>query len=223
MEKGWALMKDGKTKSKAVYGRRLVPKYDILELPQTISHKGIPTGADFDDRGFTITETLTAIAVVTLLLSVLLVLLSSTSTNTVRSRETLFFLREFLEFDRKIREKAGAVIIPYWERTVTLSGFSPERRSSYGAVLEIPYYGGLREGILRLSIDRENRLSLESGRGEEREYFNAPAGLLVKDIEVLHDGEGRPLALKLSFEYRNKQYYTVAPFAAFPVKRVFYG
>jgi hypothetical protein len=39
---------------------------------------------------------------------------------------------------------------------------------------------------------------------------------------VLRDDEGRPLALKLDFEYRNESFYTLAPFAAFPVKRGFY-
>lgn len=176
-----------------------------------------------DDRGFTLAETLSAIAVVTLLLSLLLFLLSGTGINTARSRETLLFLRDFLEFDKTIREKAGNVIIPYWERTLTVSAFR-EGRDISGTVLEIPYYGGTREGILRLSVDRENRLDLESGGGEEREeYCGAPKALMVRNIEILHDGEGRPLALKLNFEYRARSFYTLAPFGAFPVKWGFHG
>ncbi|MDR2053614.1 MAG: hypothetical protein LBP80_09380 [Treponema sp.] len=175
-----------------------------------------------DDGGFTLAETLPAIAVVTLLLSLLLFLLSGTGINAVRSQETTFFLRDFLAFDRTIREKAGNVIIPYWERTLTVSAFRKGSGLS-GAVLEIPYYGGAREGILRLSIDRENRLELESAGGQdEREHYGAPKDLMVKNIDVLHDGEGRPLALKLNFEYRNQSFYTLAPFAAFPVRRGFH-
>jgi hypothetical protein len=176
----------------------------------------------FDDRGFTLAETLPAIAVVTLLLSLLLFILYGTGVNTVRSQETLFFLRDFLDFDKTIREKAGNVIIPYWERALTVSGFG-EGENLTGAILEIPYYGGAGEGILRLSVDRENRLGLESGGEDGREYRASPKALMVKNIEVLHDDEGRPLALKLAFEYRNQAFYTLAPFAAFPVKRGFHG
>jgi hypothetical protein len=182
---------------------------------------GMQANIDFDDSGFTIVETLTAITIVTLLVFLLLFFTSAAGANAVRSKESVVFLREFLEFDRAIREKAGAVIIPYWDRTVTLYGFSAEGERP--AVVEIPYYGGVKDSILRLSIDRESRLSLESGSGEERECRDAPEGLLLKDIEVLHDDEGRPLSLKIRFEYRNKAYYTLAPFATFPVKRVLYG
>lgn len=189
-------------------------------------NSGMPAAPGLDDRGFTLAETLPAIAVVTLLLSVLLFLLSGTGINAVRSRETLFFLRDFLEFDKTIREKAGEVIIPYWEREAGASVFSGEAAGLPGAVLEIPYYGGAREGILRLSIDDENRLSLESlenGNGEGREYYRGPKSLLVKNIDIIRNGEGRPLALKLDFEYRNRSFYTLAPFSAFPVKRGLYG
>jgi hypothetical protein len=176
-----------------------------------------------DDRGLTLVEILPAIAVVTLLLSLLLFLLSGAGINTVRSRETLLFLRDFLEFDKTIREKAGNVIIPYWERNLTAFAFHGERDLS-GAVLEIPYYGGARERILRLSIDRDKRLGLENGGdGEAWEYYNSPKDLMVADIDILRDGEGRPLALKLNFKYRNQSFYTLAPFAAFPVKRGFHG
>jgi prepilin-type N-terminal cleavage/methylation domain-containing protein len=192
-----------------------------MKNSKTVYHREIPAGVNFDDSGFTITETLTALTIVSLLLTLLLAALHSAGINAARSKENLFFLWDFLEFDRRIREKAAEVIIPYWERTVTLTGLSLERRTD--TVLEIPYYGGAREGILRLSADRENHLSLESSGGETQEYYSAPKDLRLRDIEVLHDGEGRPLALKLSFEHKNKLYYTLAPFAAFPVKRRFYG
>jgi hypothetical protein len=87
----------------------------------------------------------------------------------------------------------------------------------------MPYYGGVREEILRLSVDREKRLDLESGGAGRREYYAAPKALVVKNIEIVRNGEGRPLALKLGFEYRNRSFYTLAPFGAFPVKRDFYG
>ena len=193
-----------------------------MKNSNTVFRGKFPAGAALDDRGFTLAETLPAIAVVTLLLSLLLFLLSGTGINTVRSRETMLFLRDFLEFDEAIREKAGNVIIPYWERTLTVSAFREERDLS-GTVPEIPYYGGVREGILRLSVDRENCLELESGDADRREYYIAPKALMVRNIEMVHDGEGRPLALKLGFEYRNRSFYTLAPFGAFPVKRNFYG
>jgi hypothetical protein len=195
-----------------------------MKNSNTVFPGKIPAGAVFDDRGLTFAETLPAIIVVTLLLSLLLPLLSGVSVNTARSRETLFFLREFLVFDKTIRDKAGKVIIPYWERTVTVSAFFRGGRDLAGTVLEMPYYGGAREGSLRLSVDGENRLVLESSGGEEEpEYYYAPKALTVKNVEVLHDDEGRPLALKLDFEYRNESFYTLAPFAAFPVKRGFHG
>jgi hypothetical protein len=195
-----------------------------MKNSKTAYHREIPAGVNFDDSGFTIAETLTAISIVSLLLTLLLAILSVAGINAARSKETLFFLRNFLEFDGKIREKAAGVIIPYWERTVTLNNVSPpEGRGAPDMVLEIPYYGGIREGILRLSADQENHLSLESSGGETQEYYSAPGDLRLRDIEVLHDGEGRPLALKFSFEHKNRRYYTLAPFAAFPLKRRFYG
>ena len=194
-----------------------------MKNSNTVFPGKIPAGAVFDDRGFTFAETLPAIAVVTLLLSLILPLLSGVSTNTARSRETLFFLRDFLVFDKTIRNKAGKVVIPYWERTIAVSDFPRGGRDLSGAVLEMPYYGGEREGFLRLSVDGENRLVLESGGEEGPEYCRAPKALTVRNVEVLRDDEGRPLALKLDFEYRNESFYTLAPFAAFPVKRGFYG
>ncbi|MDR0451794.1 MAG: hypothetical protein LBH15_01975 [Treponema sp.] len=192
-----------------------------MKNSNTDSCGGIADAAGSGDRGFTLAETLPAIAVVTLLLSALLFLLSGTGINAARSKETLFFLRDFLEFDKLIREKAGEVIIPYWERTPDSLVFPAGDRGLPGAVLEIPYYGGAKEGILRLSIDGENRLSLESSGGEARERYRSPGSLLAGNIEVIRNGEGRPLALKFNFEYRNRSFYTLAPFAAFPVKRRF--
>ncbi|MDR2246925.1 MAG: hypothetical protein LBE17_09735 [Treponema sp.] len=208
-------------------GKSMIVKSTIVKSMKnsnTVFPGKVPAGAVFDDRGLTLAETLPAIAVVTLLLSLILPLLSGVTTNTARSRETLIFLRDFLVFDKTIRDKAGKVVIPYWERTVTVSDFSRGGRDLAGAVLEIPYYGGAREGFLRLSVDRENRLVLESGGGGEGpEYCRAPKALTVRNVEVFRDDEGRPLALKLNFEYRNESFYTLAPFAAFPVKRGFYG
>jgi hypothetical protein len=193
-----------------------------MKNSKTVFRCEIPAAPGPDDRGFSLAETLPAIAVVTLLLSVLLFLLSATGINAVRSKETLFFLRDCLEFDKIIREKAGEVIIPYWERAVTAAVSPGEAAGVHGAVLEIPYYGGKKEGILRLSIDRENRLGMESGGGEGREYYRSPKSLFVKNIELLRNSGDSPLALRLDFEYRNKSFYTLAPFAAFPVKRGLY-
>jgi len=83
--------------------------------------------ADSGERGFTLTEALAAIGIISILTALVLSFLSSSIASSARSKDTLFFFKDMLLADEKIRELAGEVVIPYWERlpaTQTGSGSS---------------------------------------------------------------------------------------------------
>jgi prepilin-type N-terminal cleavage/methylation domain-containing protein len=168
--------------------------------------------ADSGERGFTLTEALAAIGIISILTALVLSFLSSSITSSARSKDTLFFFKDMLLADEKIRELAGEVVIPYWERVSELI-------PGNGTALEIPWYGGRKENVLRIQIDPQGRLSMNAPINGGPSTYTAPVSLTVNAADILRDGTGNPAGLRIRYDYRGKPCYTTAIFGSLPVRK----
>jgi type II secretory pathway component PulJ len=161
------------------------------------------------EEGFTITEALMAVGIISIAGMIVLGVLSSSIRGIDRSKVRLGLGIKTLLVDDLIRRKTGAVNIPYWERRFTLI----EDASS----VQIPWYRGRAGDYLRFFWD-EHSLSMETKSGEEKETL-----LLLKEpdrinIDILAGEGGLPQGLDISYTYGGKAYHTRASFSSVPVQ-----
>jgi hypothetical protein len=126
-------------------------------------------------------------------------------TISARSRDTLRLSAALIEADRIIRERAAAVAIPYWELqgNITENGFS----------VALPWYGGVRDQYLTLSLE-DGALVIETRGVEvagEREVLLAQSALCVSGISLLRDSGGAPRGIDITYAYRDKPGRTLFP------------
>jgi hypothetical protein len=161
------------------------------------------------EDGFTITEALTAIGIVSIAGMIVLSVLSSSIKGIDRSKDSLGLGIKLLLVDDLIRRKTGAVNIPYWERRFNLI--------EDACSIQIPWYRGRAGDYLRFFWD-EYSLSMETKSGEEKETL-----LLLKEpdhinIDILAGESGIPRGLDIGYTYGGKEYHTRASFSSIPVQ-----
>jgi hypothetical protein len=161
------------------------------------------------EEGFTITETLTAIGIISVAGMIVLAVLSSSIKGIDTAKDNLDFGMKLLPADDLIRLKAGAVRIPFWERRIGLV----EGPSS----LQIPWYEGRAGDYLRFFWE-DHSLLMESGSGEEKESILLFKTLDRVNINVLSGEDGIPRGLDITYTRNGKDYHTRAAFSSLPIQ-----
>ncbi|GHT79601.1 hypothetical protein FACS1894130_08780 [Spirochaetia bacterium] len=169
------------------------------------------------EQGFTLPETLAAIGIITLSIIMVLGFFSSSVMASSRSKDSLFFFMDMLKADEEIRNTAAGIVIPYWERRLRVAPLSLEPPFGDTTAIEIPWYGGREDAVLRISVDDHNRLTMETKGAAETEIRGAKKSLTIADVRLLCDGKGIPYGLRVNYDYHGRQGYTIAPFSTFPV------
>jgi type II secretory pathway component PulJ len=161
------------------------------------------------EEGFTITEALVSIGIISIAGMIVLGGLSSSIKGIDRAKDRLGFGIKLLWADELIRREAGAVTIPYWERRVDLM----EDHDS----IQVPWYGGRAGDYLRFFWD-EYSLSMETKNGEEKKPTLIFTGLDHVSVSVLSGEGGIPRGLDIAYAYGGKEYRTRASFSSLPVQ-----
>jgi hypothetical protein len=156
--------------------------------------------------------------------------LSSSVLSSARSKDTLFFFKDMLLADEKIRELAGEIVVPYWEHPYweypsavrSASGGGPAGIVPGGTALEIPWHNGRKENLLRIQLDSEGRLSMNAIQDGDSPVlaYTAPASLAVNAVNLLYNSNSVPVGVKVSYDYRGKYCYTIAIFGSMPPGKV---
>lgn len=171
------------------------------------------------DQGFTLTEALAAISIVSILLAALLWVSSASVRSVFLAKGALFFFRDMVTADERIRDLTGKVIIPYWEGKAGYNINAAGRRSREEFSLEVPWYGGRKGNLLCFSVDSSGLLTMKTLGGGEDSLYTAPVSLRVKDLSLLRDSRGNLLGVKVGYDYRGISFHTAAVFGSFPLKK----
>ena len=107
---------------------------------------------DNSQGGFTLMETLIATGTLSLVMIILAIALSSSARAMQKAGDRALFGIQLLRADSLIRNRIGAVAIPYWEKPVLETGKSS---------VTIPWYQGERKGYVRL-FEEEGALVMET-------------------------------------------------------------
>ncbi|GHV89302.1 hypothetical protein AGMMS50267_16620 [Spirochaetia bacterium] len=83
--------------------------------------------------------------------------------------------------------------------------------------MEIPWHGGREDAVLRITVDRDKRLIMETNGTGEKEIRGTRKSLTINEVRLLCGKNGSPYGLRVSYEYHGKTGYTIAPFSTFPV------
>jgi prepilin-type N-terminal cleavage/methylation domain-containing protein len=161
------------------------------------------------EGGFTLLETLAAMGILSVLLSLIALSLSSSVTALRASADRLLFAARLLRADALIRSKVNEIAIPYWE-TPSLE----EDRSS----LAIPWYGGRREASLRIETGG-GRLIMETREGEKTETLTLLTGLEGAELSLLRDDLEIPWGIGVTYVYKQHSYHTWAAFSSISLGR----
>lgn len=159
----------------------------------------------YGEAGFTVTELLAAISVLSAAALISVRLVSATLDAVERSRESLLQSAALLRTDSLIREKTALIAVPYWERR--------PRIIQTGSSIEIPWYGGEAEQTLVLRGSEAGLVIAAAGEEISIEGFR------MTGLGILSGEAGEALGVELNLEYRGKTYRLASPFGSFPVKR----
>jgi hypothetical protein len=164
------------------------------------------------EEGFTITETLMAVSIVSLAGMIALALLSVSDKGIEKLKENLDFAIRLLNTDALMRLNIGMIVIPFWEENVTFI----EDNSS----IQIPWYKVKSRDYLRFFWD-EHSLGMESGNEKEKKSWFLIENPKLEHISVsaLINEEGLPYGLDIAYTYDKREYHTKASFGSWPVRR----
>jgi prepilin-type N-terminal cleavage/methylation domain-containing protein len=160
------------------------------------------------EGGFTLLETLAAIAVVSLVMGILGLSLSSSAGALEKTRDRVLFGIRLLRADSLLRDRVGAVAIPYWETPILEAG---------DASLAIPWYQGERDGRLRL-LTENGELILEAEDKWKKERLVLIAGLDGAELSVLRNEERAPCGIAVTYFHKQHSYRTLAAFSTAPLR-----
>jgi prepilin-type N-terminal cleavage/methylation domain-containing protein len=134
-------------------------KYQLWNLAKRTDPVAV-NGANFvgGSAGFTLLEALAALAVLSIAgMSVLAG--ANIAINTLDAAKTrAVFTARLLYADERLRRTVGEIAIPYWEQ----AGYATAKlvMSTHGNTLELPWYQGKRDAVLRL-YQRDTALVLD--------------------------------------------------------------
>ena len=158
------------------------------------------------EAGFSLTEILAAIAIVTAAMSALSWVLPPL----VRSQTVLSNHAALLQTDRLIRRHIAAIAIPYWEQQARIT----QTESS----IEIPWYEGAGDHALSLSGDEHGVLISITGPGDT---LKIPIqGFRIDALDILLGEDGRPLGLDIHYRFRGIAARLTASFNSAPLQRM---
>lgn len=153
--------------------------------------------------GFTLMETLIAMGIVSLILTILTVSLSSSAAVMEKSKDRALFGIKLLRADSLIRDRMGAVAVPYWETPVLETGETS---------MTIPWYQGERDGYVRLLTDKDT-LIMETDDKQKKERLVLISGLDGIDLSVLRDDRHIPYGIDVTYFHNRNTYHTLSVFS----------
>jgi prepilin-type N-terminal cleavage/methylation domain-containing protein len=157
--------------------------------------------------GFTLMETLIAMGIVSLILTILTVSLSSSAAAMEKSKDKALFGIKLLRADSLIRHRIGAVAVPYWEIPV----LETDETS-----MTIPWYQGERNGYVRLLMDKDT-LIMETGDKQKKERLVLISELDGLDLSVLRNNRHIPYGIDVTYFHNRNIYHTLSVFSTFPL------
>jgi hypothetical protein len=152
-------------------------------------------------------ETLIAMGALSLIMIVLALSLSSSLGAMQRARDRALFGIGLLRADSLIRNRIGAVAVPYWEQAVVEAGESS---------VTIPWYQGKRESYVRL-LAEDGALVLETGDKGNVERTVLLSGLDGTEFSVLRNEERLPCGVGVAYYKGQNSYHTLSAFATLPI------
>jgi prepilin-type N-terminal cleavage/methylation domain-containing protein len=163
------------------------------------------------DEGFTLVETLTAIAVISIAGLALLSGVSMATRTLEKAKTRAIHATRLLNADERLRELIGQVAIPFWERN---AGFAVRNET-----LELPWYQGQKDAILRITfVKRDAQTMLEINTPDKREVImldtvGEPA------LGLILDADKQPCGV----EIRLADYHSRIAFASRPFTEAFHA
>jgi hypothetical protein len=114
-----------------------------------------------------------------------------------------------LRADSLIRNRLGAVAVPYWETPVLETGESS---------VTIPWYQGEREGSVRLLVEEGALVMETSGKGKT-ERMLLMSGLDGIELSVLRNAGNLPYGVGVAYFQGQNTYHTLSAFSSLPLAR----
>ncbi|WP_010259483.1 PulJ/GspJ family protein [Treponema primitia] len=153
--------------------------------------------------GFTLVETLIALGVVSLIMTILTISMTSSAAALEKSKDRALFGIKLLRADSLIRDRIGAVAVPYWELPVLEAGESSVR---------ISWYQGERNGYIRLLTEKD-ALIMETEDKRKKERIVLISGLDGTNLSILRDEQHIPYGIDVIYLHRQKTYHTMSAFS----------
>jgi prepilin-type N-terminal cleavage/methylation domain-containing protein len=162
---------------------------------------------DNPQGGFTLMETLVAMGLVSLIMIILGLSLSSSAGAMQKARDRALFGIKLLRADSLIRDRIGAVAIPYWETP------APETTE---ASVTIPWYQGERTAYVRL-LAEGGTLVIETGNKQKNERMLLMSGLDGVEFSVLRNEGQVPYGIGVAYFQGQNSYHTLSAFSSLPL------
>jgi hypothetical protein len=163
---------------------------------------------DNPQGGFTVLETLAAMGALSLIMIVLALSLSSAAGTLQKAQDRALFGIQLLRADSLIRNRLGAVAVPYWENPALETGESS---------VTIPWYQGEQEGYVRLLAEEGTLVMETSGKGKTERTLLI-SGLDGIELSVLRAGNV-PYGVGVAYFQGQKSYHTLSAFSSLPLAR----
>jgi prepilin-type N-terminal cleavage/methylation domain-containing protein len=163
------------------------------------------------DEGFTLLETLTAIAVISIAGLALLSGVSIATRALEKAKTRAMYAARLLSADERLRELIGQVAIPYWERN---AGLVVRNEAAYAAALELPWYQGQKDAVLRIAfVKRDAQTMLEINTPDKRDVIMLDfVGELTLGLILDADKQPRGVDIQLA-DYHSRIAFASRPFS----------
>jgi prepilin-type N-terminal cleavage/methylation domain-containing protein len=163
------------------------------------------------EGGFTLIETMAAVGIVSIVLSVLSIAAASSFRSVNGPVDFLLFGIKLLRADTLARSEIEAVSVPYWELN-----FDPVLQEQS---LVIPWYGGRKADRLSLLFSQDGELIMETdtqGKTTRKVLMN---NLDDAVITLWKDEAELARGIDIMYRYHGRVYQTRSAFGASPLRR----
>ncbi|GHU60209.1 hypothetical protein FACS189444_6800 [Spirochaetia bacterium] len=162
------------------------------------------------EEGAALTETIAAFGIICAVLLILSSAFASISRSGASVKDRVLFTFAMLRADELLRNRMGAVTVPYWERHVPIV--------EGGSYIELPWYQGNRNHHIKLFF-ADNELLLEADENGKQERIVLFKNIEGAAIDIMRDQDDVPLALLIRITARNWEYLSRIAFSSQPVTR----